>query len=353
MWNKSAKRRKTVHNEIPWAVRAEVAEKRSGQTLSASDLIRLAKDKPPKPIIKGLLYERDIMLLHGSEESYKSILIIQIAESIASGHRLLRKWDVPRSYRVGVIETEMHPAMLGERLNTMYSDGNVPEKMLFMPEETLKLWRRERLEGKIKIIGKWIDEEKIDVLMIDTANDFFRGDANPSDERHVGELFDRLRNMSLKGTILVRHDHKKRELDGEVHSNELIRGSAEWKEDPEVILHIARKDKRTNQSQLEVGKLRYGTKPDPFTVWFDAGCFRLTPLPPVIALLEDGEKTRPELIQEADARFGISERLMAGMIEAVGECLQMGSKGHVKTYQIDLERLVGAEWASYLVPPGR
>jgi hypothetical protein len=62
---------------------------------SAQDLIRHAKEHPPEPIIKGLLNKGDILLLHGSEESFKSIFVLQIAESISLGSDLLRYWKVP------------------------------------------------------------------------------------------------------------------------------------------------------------------------------------------------------------------------------------------------------------------
>ncbi len=188
---------------------------------------------------------------------------------------------------------------------------------------------------------------------IDTANDFFRGNANSSDERHVGELFDCVRNLAMKGVVLVRHDHKRKEFDSEVHSNELIRGSAEWKEDPEVILHIVRKDKRTHEVEFEVGKLRYGRKPDPFRLWFDAGCFRLTPLPPVIAILEKGEKSRAELVWEARFRFGVSERKTADMIQEAGVWLKERTEGHNKVYEINRELLREAPWARYLTHAAR
>jgi hypothetical protein len=336
-------------------VSPEYRKRLSGQTKtswSASDLMRMSKENPPVPIIQGLLFEGDMMVLHGAEESFKSHLIVQIADSIASGCPFLRKWDVVRALSVGIIETEMHPAMLGERLHLMFKETEPPRNMHFMDDNTLQAWRRADLPRKTELIKEWVKENEIDVLMVDTANDFFRGAANPSDERHVGELFDRLRNLKLRGIILVRHDHKKRESDGEVHSNELIRGSAEWKEDPEVILHITRVDKRTNQAKLEVGKLRYGAKPEPFEVWFDAGSFRLTPLPPVIALLTDGPKTREELAEGCESRFGVAERTMAVMINANEAILQAGTRGHRRTFEINQDRLADTEWASYLTHPG-
>jgi hypothetical protein len=278
--------------------------------------------------------------------------VVQVAESIATGRPLLRMWNVPQPRRAGLIETEMHATMLGKRLGQMFPDGKVPEQMLFMNDDSLKRWRRANLPEKVTIIAEWVRSEEIEILIIDTANDFFRGEHNPSDERHVGQLFDLLRNLSLKGVILVRHDHKKREGDNEAHSNELIRGSAEWKEDPEAILHIERPDKRTHKAILEVGKLRYCGKPEPLTVWFDARCFRLTALPPVIAALEGGRKTRQELIKDCQLRFGIETRLTEYMIESEERFLQSGTEGHNRTYELHPVRSLDAGWANFLTHPG-
>jgi hypothetical protein len=74
--------------------------------------------------------------------------------------------------RVGIIETEMHPAGIGERLSKMFPDGKAPEHMYLMGETLLKEWRREDMKGKLRIIEEWVRDEDIQVLMIDTANDF-------------------------------------------------------------------------------------------------------------------------------------------------------------------------------------
>ncbi len=178
-------------------------------TLSARDLIRQARENPPRSIITGLLNEGEILVLHGSEECFKSVFVIQMAESIATGNSLLNFWDVPNPMKVGIIETEMHEVQLGERMDSMFGD-NPPDRMVFFSTEDLRHWRRQSLEGKFDTIRKWIRVERIQVLMIDTANDFFRGADNPNDERYVGTFFDLLRNMAPKGSILVRHDRKKR-----------------------------------------------------------------------------------------------------------------------------------------------
>lgn len=332
----------------------EKASVRDGDILtswSAADLIRIAKEKPPQPIIEGLLNIGDIMLLHGTEESFKSVFIVQMGESIASGTPLLRHWKVARACRVGIIETEMHEAQMGERLGKMFPDGKAPQNLRFLGAEALRQWRRQKMDGKFKIIEKWVQHEGIEVLMVDTANDFFREKQNPSEETVVGGFFDQIRNLPVSASILVRHDHKKRKDDSGAHSNELIRGSAEFKEDPEVILYLKRTDRRTHEVELEVGKLRYGNKPKDLTLWFDAGSFRLTALPHVFAVLESGPMRRQEVLAECKARFGIEERKVDNSLAGFRPYLKEGIDGHQKVFEIDWEKVSQEEWSRYLALP--
>jgi hypothetical protein len=325
----------------------------AGSAVSVADLIRSAEENPPEPILDGLLYVNDVLLIHGTEESYKSVFITQLGVSIASGVPLLRYWRARGQRRVGIINTEMHPSMLGKRLAGMFASTPAPDNLCFMSTETLKLWRRQDLKFKFETMYKWIAEHSIEVLMIDTANDFFRGEQNPNDEGSVGEFFDRLRELPVHARVLVRHDRKKKDIDAESHSNELIRGSAEWKEDPEAILYLGRSDKRTNEVRLDVGKLRYGSKPGPFELWFDATTFQLTPLPPVIAVLEQGRRTRQEIIAECSTRFGIEERSATEMISALRNVLREDRQGHNVTFELDPERCAATEWAGFLTSPDR
>lgn len=322
---------------------------RGGRTSSgrtASELIRYAKEHPPEPIIRDLLNMGEILLLHGSEDSFKSFFVLQMAESIALGHPLLGSWRVPTARTVGVIETELHETMLGERLARMFPQGDPPANLRFFREDALRDWRRLDLERKFEVVQKWIHEEQIDVLMIDTANDFFRGTDNPSQENVVGGFFDRLRNLDVGARVIVRHDRKK---NGEGSSNEQIRGSAEWKEDPEAIISLERRDRRTNEVELEVGKLRYGQKPEPLTLWFDAGAFRLTALPPVIAVVRRERQTRKQILDACEERFGLGARIVDDMLAKERDFLGEYQDGHEKSFEIDLRSVSDAPWLRFCV----
>jgi len=322
-------------------------------TRTAADLIRLATEHPPEPIIANLLYCDDVLLLHGREESFKSAFTVQMAETIAAGHKFLGFWEVPRPRTVGVIETEMHETQLGVRLGKMFGNGNPPDRLSFLADESLRPWRRADMDGKFSIIERWVEDEGIEVLMIDTANDFFRGNDDASVERTAGKFFDSLRNLDVKARMVVRHDRKLRsdELPG-TNPNERIRGSGEWKEDPECILSVQRADGRTHEVAFEVGKLRYADKPEPFSLWFDSRLFRLTPLPPLISILGQGQKTRQQVLEDMKSRFGLEQRKADELLtKARGEvCVRQGQQGHNRTYELIWEGCREQGWFKF-VPP--
>ena len=329
----------------------------SNRSSSVADLIRVARESPPKPGVAGLLNENEILLLHGSEESFKTVFVVQLAACIATGEPFLRLFPVDHPRHVGIMETEMHAAQMGLRLAKMFGETPpIMDKLRFMNDSMLRQFRSEKnLDRKIGMVHGWVLSEHVSVLMIDTANDFFRGEENPSDERHVGLLFDRLRSMCLAGYVLVRHDRKRRGGDDSAISfndNEEIRGSAEWKEDPEAIVSLQRVDRRTHKVVFNVGKLRYGRKPESMVLWLDAGTFQLTPLPPAIAVLEAGPLARRELVRYCDTRFGLSERATDDMVKKLKPFLRETQRGHEKVFEIDRNRLVDEPWGkSVRLPP--
>jgi AAA domain len=101
-------------------------------TASAGDVLRHSQEHPPEAIIDGLLNVGSTLLLHGNEENFKSIFVLQLAESLTSGTPLLRRWAIPKLRTVGIVDTEMNAASLGVRLQRMFPSGDTPERMLFL-----------------------------------------------------------------------------------------------------------------------------------------------------------------------------------------------------------------------------
>jgi RecA-family ATPase len=335
--------------QVAQSAKPPLSQKRSEQvkpaSRSATDLIRLAKEHPPVPIVQGLLNEEEILLLHGSEDSYKSFFVLQVADSIASG-RSLFAWDVPQARRVGVIETELNEASLGERLARIFPGNGAPENLRFLSEGGLRDWKRLSLLRKIAFAQRWVQSEGIQVLMIDTANDFFRGADNASQERSVGQFFDELRAIEVDARLIVRHDRKKNDNGG--NPNDRIRGASEWKEDPEVIVSLKREDRRTNEVVLSVDKQRYGRKPDALTLWFDTEVFRLDGLPPVIDVLWSGKQSRREILEACHKRFSLGQRKVDDMLAHEREFLREQPEGREKYFEIDLEKVPEACWVDFL-----
>jgi len=134
---------------------------------------------------------------------------------------------------------------------------------------------------------------------------------------------------------MVRHDVKPSRDTSLRNSNQLVRGSNRLVEDASVVIHLSRKDKASNKVQMEVGKLRNGRKPEPVELWFDAGTFRLTALPPIIALLENGSLSRQDLVEQADRRFNLKERAVDTYREPLRGCLDETREGHRRILSIN------------------
>jgi len=228
----------------------------------------------------------------------------------------------------------------------MFPDGAPPGHLVVWDETALKKFRSTRgISNKLKLVTEWASQEALDVLIIDTANDFFRGKDSPNEETAAGGFFDGLRNMGLRVIFIVRHDRKDK---GDNYvadsSNENIRGSAEWKEDPETIFHLHRRDKRMGEVNFEVGKMRYGTKPEPLTLWFDADTFRLTPVPPPLVILAAVDQmSREELLGECKRRFDIGKTKVEKLLTDHAPVLTQIKDKHKKIYIINPEG-IDEEW---------
>jgi hypothetical protein len=305
---------------------------------SIAKLIRKSKQSPVRWVIKGLWQEGGIAVVHSLEEEFKSVFTYQIAEAVASGKPLLRIWGVPKKRRVGIFETEMDDLETGRRLNVMYPTGDFPESLVVSDSELIREFRsRQKLSGKMDCVDAWVKAQSVDVLVWDTVNSILASTGDPNSEVAVSRFFDELALLNLKGSLLVRHDSKPTRDNAVRASNQLVRGSNRIVEDASLVLHLKRQDKASHKVRLEVGKLRNSRKPDPMELWFDAQSFRLTPLPPVAALLEQGPLTREELLRKGNRRFGLKSRAMDEQRQGMGNYLEERMDGHKRVLSLRRE----------------
>jgi hypothetical protein len=314
-----------------------------------ADLIWRAKVSPPKPVIAGLLHEKEIAGLHGPPEVFKTIFTLQLTDSLATGKPFLGVWQVPKPRTVYFFETEMSGEALGNRLAKMYANETPPERIYFANEAQLKQFHRATdLQQKFALFREWLGEAKADVVVLDTANPFFRGKESPNDETTAGAFFDLLTDLPAKVKLFVRHNHKPRMDDSDGDAATKIRGSGQFADVPDLLLELRRPDKRTNEATLGVSKFRHGSKPDDLTLWLDAGTLRLISLPPVIHLLQSGPLSRRQLLAGLDARFGIKQRKADDLVSEQRPYVVERMGGHERVFELDREAIQDADWYSRL-----
>jgi hypothetical protein len=330
---------------------AEESPRRTG----IAELIWQARVSPPKPVIAGLLHEKEIAGLHGAPEVFKTIFSLQLAESLAMGKPFLGVWRVPKARIVYFFETEMSGAAMGKRLGKMYAEEEPPKGIYFANETQLKQFRKvPDLQQKFFLLKDWLREAKADVVVLDTANPFFRGKESPNDETTAGAFFDLLTDLPSKVKLFVRHNHKPRLDDSGTDPAAKIRGSGQFSDVPDLLLELTRKDKRTNEAALSVSKYRHGSKPDDLTLWLDAGTLRLVSVPPVIHLLQSRPLTRRQLLAALDGRFGIKQRKADELVSEQRPYIVERMGGHERLFELDLEAAREADWYPRLeTRPGR
>jgi len=319
-----------------------------------AELIREARENPAKPVIQNLVHEHEIVGLHGPPEVFKTILTLQLAESLATGKPFLGVWRVPRPQTVYFFETEMSVVSLGGRLSRMFAGQAPPEKVIFADEKRLKKFKRAgNLAAKFALLNEWVQQAAADVVIVDTCNPFFRGKESANDETTAGAFFDHLEALPAPTKLFVRHNHKPRVEDAGADAAARIRGSGQFADVPDLLLEMRRTDKRIQQGELSITKFRHGGRPDNVTLWFDTGTFRLISLPPVIQVLQRGPLSRGELLEQLERRFGISQRLADDMINDQRQFLQEYQQGHQRMFEIDRDAAVNAaEWLPRAIAEG-
>jgi len=272
----------------------------------ASTVAELIADSKQHPLIwvRDVVQEDGIHILHGAEESFKTMLTLQLHESLTVGKPFLLR-EVKGGLRTGIAELEMKARPFGSRLGKFFSDPAPDIRVL--PANL----RRNVLSGpapkdRIRYIVNWAKSEGLDFLSIDSAVKLFPSGCDLSRPDVASEVFNQL--QQLPTTWIIAHDRK--QLPGPFGSqsgNAEIVGSGRFAQDPDVVHQLIRPDGRAPMVQFHWGKMRDGEKLDPMPLFFDRADFRLYPLHPYLHLLSSPSTGR-ELISQAHPRFGWKER---------------------------------------------
>ena len=170
-------------------------------------------DETNQPIIDGVLWEGDVLMLLGSEKAGKSILGLQLAFCLTSGQPFLDKYAVPVPCSVLYIQTEGKPSEMVERMLAMRETLEIDDTRFYhLHQRFLPLDTEEMVVRLMQEIDKLSVPPK--VIIVDSLYTSMLGDLN--DNKSVRKLFTMLSPLldRYKATlVLIHHETKEARAD--------------------------------------------------------------------------------------------------------------------------------------------
>jgi hypothetical protein len=268
------------------------------------EIIEWSESHPHRWFVEDFILQEAIHVIHGLEESFKTMLMLQLHEALTNGGEFLLR-GVKGGLRTGIAELEMKMQLSGSRFRNFWPNGDAPE-IYVLPESA----RRDVLTGnraldRVKVISDWGNDKGLDFLSIDSLAKLFPPGHDPSRQDLASDVFSQI--QLLPTTLILAHDRKPSHDPKSATStgNAEIVGSGRMSQEPDVVHQVIRADKRAPVIKLDCGKMREGEKPEPLNLYFDRVDFRLHPVNPFLHLLPAIES---DLIKEAERRYGWKER---------------------------------------------
>jgi hypothetical protein len=305
---------------------------------SVSELIEQSRQHPMRWLVPDVVLEDGVHILHGREESFKTMFTLQLHEALAAGGQFLMRSSVG-GLITGIAELEMKNRLFGHRLRKFFHTGAPNIRVL--PDAL----RRTVLSGRtakerIEVIANWANAEGLQFVSIDSAVKLFPPGHDLSRADLASEVFNQLQRLPT--AWIIAHDRKA--LSGMIAAggNAEIVGSGRFAQDPDVIHEMARPDQRAPVASFSWGKMREGEKPDSIPLYFDRVNYRLYPLHPHLHLLLQRPMLESELIAEAERRYAWRERrarehftTLDRLVDVNGQpCVLAEMDGHSKRFRI-------------------
>jgi hypothetical protein len=319
---------------------------------TVADLIEQAKRNPLKWLVPDILLEDGIHVLHGHEETFKTMFTLQFHEVLSRGGRFLLR-DVPGGLVTGIAELETKGRLFGHRLAKFFPNG--PPDIRVLPEsDRRRVLAATTAKDRIRVIADWALIEGLQFVSIDSAVKLFPPGCDLNKADLASDVFSQLQRLPT--VWIIAHDRKA--LPGNEHKNgnaEIV-GSGRFAQDPDVVHQMVRDDKRAPKAVFHWGKMRDGEKCDPLPLYFDRFDYRLYPLHPYLHLLEQRAMLGSELVTEAERRYGWKDRraredfsTLSWLRDASGKpCVAESMEGHSKVYELRSPAV--AVWGQDLEP---
>lgn len=169
-------------------------------------------EEPPHIIARGILPQQSIMIIGGQPKAGKSILALNTAWCISTGHPWLHDFETTQK-RVLVLQAENSYHNQKKRLKMLYKATEseypvpIPDKGDFVVSEPFNVKINEP-SGYMKLINI-VKMEKPQVLIIDPLVHFHSCDEN--DNAAMGDVMEKIRTLTKKenvSVIIVHHTRK-------------------------------------------------------------------------------------------------------------------------------------------------
>ena len=233
----------------------------SPELVTFADIKAMEPDTTP-PLIKGILYERESLLISGSAGQGKSLMVMHLALALAGGSDAFQAYETGRARRVLLIQSEVVFRSFQERLGRMTHDwSGRREKALgniFSP------WFKgsPQLAGALTDqygnptpllaeIKRLIEEAKAEVVIFDPLISYTAAQEN--DNTAMRAMLDSLTGLSTEYgvSLIITHHHGKSK---EHHGYNLARGASAITDWAAAILTLTHRNARGGDAQRHLIK---------------------------------------------------------------------------------------------------
>jgi hypothetical protein len=307
---------------------------------SVQELIQYSRENPLSMLVPDVVLEDGVHVLHGHEESFKTMLTLQLHEALATGGDFLLRKTSTGTLRTGIAELEMKERLFGNRLSHFFHGDASPDIHVLPDSIRQQIIGASQPRERIKRIVDWANKEDLQFVSIDSAVKLFPPGCDLSRADIASEVFSQL--QQLPTVWIIAHDRKP--LPGIIAKggNAEIVGSGRFAQDPDVLHQMIRDDRRAPVATFHWGKMREGEKCEPLSLYFDRVDYRLYPLHPYTHLLKQEPTRASELVSQALRRYGWHERQAREYFSTLGDlrdengnpCIQESMEGHNKKYAL-------------------
>lgn len=165
---------------------------------------------PPKPIVEGIMWERQGIILGGSEKAGKSLQAKQLFTNIVTGQPYLGKFAVHRSGPVVYIQSEGDDSDFRMRLKRMTNGTFDASKFLHIYKKFLPLDTEGFLVTVHEIIRKHVQiwRQNPVAICLDSLYKCFAGSLISEDSRAITNIIDGLIDEYDAAVLAIHHESR-------------------------------------------------------------------------------------------------------------------------------------------------